>query len=115
MALEPHQLGRFHLGRHDAAGIGEDEVPGGGAFLGFGQGAVIEPDDGVPVVFAIGRNSDGLALGVADDERAGGVEAEPDDMGGVGASLGHGIAHGGADGVPDLLAVMLGMIGVGAV
>jgi hypothetical protein len=115
MALEPHQLGHFHFRRHDAAGIGEDEMASGGAFLGLCQGAVIEPDHSVPIVFAIGRDGDRSAIGIADNERAGGVEAEADDMGRVGAGSGHGLTHRGADGVPDLLAIVLGMIGVGAV
>src|SRR5690606_29764475 len=105
MPLEPHQLGRFHFRGHDAAGIGEDEMAGGGAFLGFGQGAVIEPDHGVPIVPAIGRDRDRTAVAVADDERAGSVEAQTHDMGRVGPGPRHGVAHGSADGGPYLGAV----------
>ena len=87
-------------------------MAGGGAFLGFGKGTVIEPNDCVPTIFAVPGDRDRLTVAIADNEGAGGVEAEANDMGGIGAGGGHGLAHGGADGGPDLGAVMLGMIGV---
>ena len=62
VALQPHQLRRLHLRRHDAADVVEHAVAGGGAFLGFGEGAVVEPEDGVPAVVAGGRDGDGAAL-----------------------------------------------------
>ena len=56
MPLQPHQLGDLHLGRHHAADMVEHAMAAGGAFLGLGDGAVVEPDDRVPVPVAGGRD-----------------------------------------------------------
>ena len=93
VALQPHQLGDLHLRRHGAADVGEDAVAGGRACLGLGDGAVVEPEDGVPAVVAGGRDGDRAALGVAEDERAGGVEGEAGDLLGAGGGLGAGGAE----------------------
>ena len=55
-------------------------VAGGGAGLGLGDGAVVEPEDGVPAVVAVRRDGDGRARRVEEDERAGGVEGEARDL-----------------------------------
>ena len=75
---------------------------------------MIEPNDCIPTIFSVPRNGDRCASSVADDEGTGGVEGDADDFGWIGAGFGKGAADGLADGGPDLLAVMLGEIGVGA-
>ena len=79
VAFQPHQLRDLHLRGHGAAGVVEDAVAGGGAFLGLRGGAVVEPEDGVAAVVAGGRDGDRAAVAVEEDEGAGGVEGEAGD------------------------------------
>ena len=103
VALEPEQLRELHLGRQGAAGVVEDRVgAGGGDRPRLRGGAVVEPEDGVAAVVAGRRGGDGLAGGVAEDERAGGVEGEAGDVFGSGGGLGAGGAEGGGGRLPDL-------------
>ena len=50
------------------------------AFVGLGDGAMVEPDDGVPTLLAVGRDTELAALAVAHDQRTGGVEGDADDI-----------------------------------
>ena len=88
IALDPHQLRRLHLRRHDAAEIVEHAVAGGGAIVGLGQRAVVEPDDGVPALAAPCRDAELRASAVAHDQRTGRVEGDADDFGGCRAGIG---------------------------
>ena len=79
--LSQSELRQLHLGRQRAAGVVEDGMGTGGVDrLGLGGGAVVEPEDGVAAVVAGGRDGDRAAGGVAEDERAGGVEGEAGDV-----------------------------------
>src|SRR5690606_6884177 len=70
--------------------------------------------DCIPTIFSVAGDGDRLALGIADDEGTGGVEGDADHVFRSGAGLVHGGMDGRAYGGPDLFAVMLGEIGVGA-
>ncbi|MNL47632.1 hypothetical protein D3C87_1704310 [compost metagenome] len=87
-------------------------VTGARAFVRLIEGAMVEPDDGVPTVPAIARHGDRRSGRVANDQRTGGIETDADDISGRGLCQGHGIAHRPADRGPDFLAVVLGEIGV---
>ena len=82
----------------------------GRAFGRLGDGAVVEPDDDVPAVLPARRDRDRAALAVEDDERAGGIEADPGDALGPHARRLQGTAHAGTDRLPDILGALLGMI-----
>ena len=110
MPLQPHQLRDLHLGRHRAADEVQHLVAGGGAFLGLGERAVIEPDDDVPLVLAAGRDAGRAVLAVERDQRAGGIEADPGDRRRRQARLLARVPRGGADRLPDVLARLLGVV-----
>ncbi len=115
VALQPHQLRDLHLGRHRAADEVEHRVAARGAFLGLGERAVVEPDDDVPAVLARGRDGRRAVVVVERDQRAGGIEADAGDLFPRQAGLRAGRADGGADRPPDVLAVLLGVVGRGLV
>ena len=115
VALDPHQLGRLHFRRHDAAEIVEHAVAGRGAVVGLGKRAVVEPDDGIPALAAAGRNRELRAVAVANDQRAGRVEGDADDFPGVGAGIGERATRRRAGCPPDILGIVLGMSGLRAV
>ena len=102
VALQPHELRDLHLGRQRAAGVGDGGVAGGGRLGRLGGGAVVEPEDGVPAVLAREGGGDRTPRGIAEDERAGGVEGEARHRLGRGGGIGAGGAEGGAGGLPDL-------------
>ncbi len=110
VALQPHQLRRLHFGRHDAADEVEHLVAGRCAFLGFGDGAVVEPDDGVPTCFAGGRDTDLAAVLAAHHQRAGGIERDAADISRRGLRLVHRRADGSAHSAPDVFRILLGVV-----
>jgi hypothetical protein len=84
------------------------------AFIGFFEGAVIEPNYCIPTIFSVFGDRDRSTQGITDHKGTGGIKADTDDIGRIGFGFGHGGADGEADGGPDILAVVLGEIGVGA-
>ena len=66
----------------------EHRVAGGCAFRGLVQGAMVEPDEGVPAVTAVANRQRG-AVAVAHYERTGGVKTDADYVGGPRPGDGH--------------------------
>ena len=111
MALQPHQLRDFHLRGHGAADRIQDLVAARRAFLRLGDRPVIHPDDGVPAILAGGRDAGRPVVLVERHQRAGRIEADPDHLPGGEAGLGTRRLGRPADRPPDVLAVLLGVIG----
>ncbi len=111
MALEPHELGDLHLGRHCAADEVEHPVTGRGAFLRLRNRAMIEPDQRVPARLAADRDRGGPIVAIERHQGAGRIEADPRDRLGRDAGLVARRARGGADRAPDIVAVLLGVAG----
>jgi hypothetical protein len=80
VALQPHQLRRFHFRRHDATDIIEHAMTGGSAFVSFGECAMVEPDDCVPARVAAGRDGKLSAARIADHQRACRIETDAGDV-----------------------------------
>ncbi len=72
---------------------------------------MIEPDDRVPAIVALPRDAERRALPVADDERTGGVEADARDARAIRIGRRQRTANRRANRRPDLLGIMLGMVG----
>src|SRR5262249_17523526 len=113
LPLQPHQLGDFHLQRHDATDMLEHAMLGRRRFICLGSSAVIEPDDDVPLVVAGDRYAGGPAVCVKGDQRTGGVEAHAGNIGGSYSCLGARRPHAAAHCLPNIIARMLGMVGSG--
>ena len=112
MALQPHQLGDLHLGRHRRRRHGR--APGGRwrciprpRRRRGGRARRWCPSPGSPLV----ETESGAPAGVADHQRAGGVEADAEDRGRIHARALDRLAHRGADALPDVLRAVLGMVG----
>ncbi len=112
VALQPHQLRRSHFRRHDAAEIVEHTMARRRAFVGFGKRAMVEPDDGVPALFAGHRDAELAAVAVANDQRAGGIEADAGDAFRRDAGLLPRGADRYADRRPDVFRIVLGVVGL---
>ena len=106
VALQPHQLRRLHFRRHHPTDVVEHGMAAFRAFIGFGNGAVVEPDDGVPAPLAGDRHAELAALPVAHHQRAGGVEGDADNILRRNAGLFARGAHGLADCRPDIRGIM---------
>ena len=76
---------------------------------------MVEPDDGVPALLAGHRDAELAACRVAHHERAGGVEADAGDAFGRDAGLSPARRARRCRPPPDILRIMLGMIGLGLV
>src|SRR5690606_18041906 len=77
---------------------------------GLGDGAVVEPDDGVEAIVARRRDTDLRAAAIAHHERTGGVEAYRRDAFRRQAGRRDRIAHRRAGGLPYILGIVLGMV-----
>ena len=76
------------------------------AFVGFLERTMVQPDDRVPASVSPRRNRERLTEPIAHHQRAGGIETDAGDIGGISRSGLQCPAHGRADRVPDLFGIM---------
>jgi hypothetical protein len=122
MVLEPEDFGHLHLDAHLSTNVLEELVVGVVDLFGLFDRSVVEPQDDIAVVAIICevRSGDrkGLVSVVSEDgKRAGGVEANALDAGGVDGGLADNATDTFADALPDICGglflcesqIMLGM------
>ena len=111
MALQPHQLRDLHLGRHGATDEVEHGMAGRRAFLRLGDGTVVQPHHGIPSILAGGRDARRLVRLIERDQRAGRIEADPRHRFGLDSGALPRLLCRRADRPPDVIAIVLGMVG----
>ncbi len=109
-ALQPHQLGDLHLGRHRAAERVQHGVAARRAATGFGDRPVVEPGDHVPAILVAGRHAGRPVRLVQGDQRAGGIERDAGDRLPADTGDGERVADRGRDRRPDVVRALLGVV-----
>ena len=110
--LQPFQLWRFLLGRHNAADVVENAMFRRIYLVRLLNRTVIHPDDDVLFVMSGDRDCNRLIVRVQSDERACSVETDADDFGWRNAALLDRSSNSRADSRPDIFGRLLDVIGL---
>lgn len=107
MVLEPEDFGHLHLDAHLSTNVLEELVVGVVNLFGLFDRSVVEPQDDVTVVSIVCKVRSGdrkwlVSVVSEDGKRAGGVEANALDAGGVDRGLADNTADTLTDALPDI-------------
>ena len=105
---EPQQFRRLHFRGNTAADIFQHGVFAGIDALRLFDGAVIHPDDDIPLGMIGRANRQGLIFRSTHHQRAGGIETDTGDLGGIDAGAGNAFPDAVANGLPYFAARLFG-------
>ena len=112
VALEPQQFGRLHFRRNAAAHILQNFEMAEVDLVGLGCGAMIHPHHDIARRVALSVDGQSLAVAIQNHQRTSRIEGQAHDLRGRRAALSQAFADANPDGSPDVLAALLGVVGL---